>query len=293
MKEIHTLKIAELLSWGDKMLHKAGWENSRREAEILLSYVLGVPFSFLLTRLQEKVTSFQGEAYQKLILRRQNFEPLQYLTGVQNFMSLDFEVNDQVLIPRWDTEILVELALERLKDIPDPRVVDVGTGSGAIIVSLAHFLNRGRFFAIDIAPKALQVAQRNAERHKVAEKITFLNGDLLEPLLTLVKDQKIEFDLVVSNPPYIPDAELKTLPLDVQKEPFLALAGGEDGLSCYRRLLPQAQEILKPGGLILLEIGWNQGGDVSFLCESQGLIKISVTRDYGGRDRVVAASCRG
>jgi release factor glutamine methyltransferase len=293
VKEIHTLKIAELLSWGDKMLHKAGWENSRREAEILLSYVLGVPFSFLLTRLQEKVTSFQGEAYQKLILRRQNFEPLQYLTGVQNFMSLDFEVNDQVLIPRWDTEILVELALERLKDIPDPRVVDVGTGSGAIIVSLAHFLNRGRFFAIDIAPKALQVAQRNAERHKVAEKITFLNGDLLEPLLTLVKDQKIEFDLVVSNPPYIPDAELKTLPLDVQKEPFLALAGGEDGLSCYRRLLPQAQEILKPGGLILLEIGWNQGGDVSFLCESQGLIKISVTRDYGGRDRVVAASCRG
>ncbi|MGI6678046.1 MAG: peptide chain release factor N(5)-glutamine methyltransferase [Dehalobacterium sp.] len=293
MKEIHTLKIAELLAWGDQMLHKAGWENSRREAEILLSYVLGVPFSFLLTRLQEKVTSFQGEAYQKLILRRQNFEPLQYLTGVQNFMSLDFEVNDQVLIPRWDTEILVELALERLKDIPDPRVVDVGTGSGAIIVSLAHFLNRGRFFAIDIAPKALQVAQRNAERHKVAEKITFLNGDLLEPLLTLVKDQKIEFDLVVSNPPYIPDAELKTLPLDVQKEPFLALAGGEDGLSCYRRLLPQAQEILKPGGLILLEIGWNQGGDVSFLCESQGLIKISVTRDYGGRDRVVAASCRG
>jgi release factor glutamine methyltransferase len=293
VKEIHTLKIAELLAWGDQMLHKAGWENSRREAEILLSYVLGVPFSFLLTRLQEKVTSFQGEAYQKLILRRQNFEPLQYLTGVQNFMSLDFEVNDQVLIPRWDTEILVELALERLKDIPDPRVVDVGTGSGAIIVSLAHFLNRGRFFAIDIAPKALQVAQRNAERHKVAEKITFLNGDLLEPLLTLVKDQKIEFDLVVSNPPYIPDAELKTLPLDVQKEPFLALAGGEDGLSCYRRLLPQAQEILKPGGLILLEIGWNQGGDVSFLCESQGLIKISVTRDYGGRDRVVAASCRG
>jgi release factor glutamine methyltransferase len=293
VKEIHTLKIAELLAWGDQMLHKAGWENSRREAEILLSYVLGVPFSFLLTRLQEKVTSFQGEAYQKLILRRQNFEPLQYLTGVQNFMSLDFEVNDQVLIPRWDTEILVELALERLKDIPDPRVVDVGTGSGAIIVSLAHFLNRGRFFAIDIAPKALQVAQRNAERHKVAEKITFLNGDLLEPLLTLVKDQKIEFDLVVSNPPYIPDAELKTLPLDVQKEPFLALAGGEDGLSCYRRLLPQAQEILKPGGLILLEIGWNQGGDVSFLCESQGLINISVTRDYGGRDRVVAASCRG
>ncbi|MEN3005674.1 peptide chain release factor N(5)-glutamine methyltransferase [Dehalobacterium formicoaceticum] len=287
------LKIAEWLSWGDKMLQEAGLENSRREAELLLAAVLEISFTLLLTRLQEEINPLQGKAFQKLILQRQNLEPLQYLTGVQNFMSLDFEVNEAVLIPRWDTERLVELALEQLKDNSAPLVADVGTGSGAIIVSLAKYLQRGHFFAIDISPEALQVAERNARRHGLAEEITFLIGDLLEPLLTPAGDGRMKFDLVVSNPPYIPIAEIYSLPSDVQKEPHLALAGGEDGLSYYRRILPQVKEILKPGGQVLLEIGWNQGEDVCALCHSNGFVNISVTRDFGGRDRVVSASFRG
>ncbi|WP_198306638.1 peptide chain release factor N(5)-glutamine methyltransferase [Dehalobacterium formicoaceticum] len=288
-----SLKIAEWLSWGDKMLQEAGLENSRREAELLLAAVLEISFTLLLTRLQEEINPLQGKAFQKLILQRQNLEPLQYLTGVQNFMSLDFEVNEAVLIPRWDTERLVELALEQLKDNSAPLVADVGTGSGAIIVSLAKYLQRGHFFAIDISPEALQVAERNARRHGLAEEITFLIGDLLEPLLTPAGDGRMKFDLVVSNPPYIPIAEIYSLPSDVQKEPHLALAGGEDGLSYYRRILPQVKEILKPGGQVLLEIGWNQGEDVCALCRSNGFVNISVTRDFGGRDRVVSASFRG
>ncbi|MCR6545444.1 peptide chain release factor N(5)-glutamine methyltransferase [Dehalobacterium formicoaceticum] len=287
------LKIAEWLSWGDKMLQEAGLENSRCEAELLLAAVLEISFTLLLTRLQEEINPLQGKAFQKLILQRQNLEPLQYLTGVQNFMSLDFEVNEAVLIPRWDTERLVELALEQLKDNSAPLVADVGTGSGAIIVSLAKYLQRGHFFAIDISPEALQVAERNARRHGLAEEITFLIGDLLEPLLTPAGDGRMKFDLVVSNPPYIPIAEIYSLPSDVQKEPHLALAGGEDGLSYYRRILPQVKEILKPGGQVLLEIGWNQGEDVCALCRSNGFVNISVTRDFGGRDRVVSASFRG
>lgn len=275
------------------MLQEAGLENSRCEAELLLAAVLEISFTLLLTRLQEEINPLQGKAFQKLILQRQNLEPLQYLTGVQNFMSLDFEVNEAVLIPRWDTERLVELALEQLKDNSAPLVADVGTGSGAIIVSLAKYLQRGHFFAIDISPEALQVAERNARRHGLAEEITFLIGDLLEPLLTPAGDGRMKFDLVVSNPPYIPIAEIYSLPSDVQKEPHLALAGGEDGLSYYRRILPQVKEILKPGGQVLLEIGWNQGEDVCALCRSNGFVNISVTRDFGGRDRVVSASFRG
>jgi release factor glutamine methyltransferase len=258
---------------------------------------LGVSFKLLLTKLNEPVSLPQEKDFRQLVWKRTEEYPLQYLTGTQNFMSLEFEVNERVLIPRWDTEILVEKALELMKRRSNPRVVDVGTGSGAIAVSLAKFNAESWVFALDISPEALDVAKGNASRHRVKERITFLSGDLLEPILNMPKntldDHKFKFDLVVSNPPYISRGEIKNLPQDVQKEPYLALDGGEDGLNVYRNLLPQAKKVLKPGGYVLLEIGCDQAEDVKEICRVNGFQNVSVFRDYGGRDRVISGSFKG
>lgn len=281
--------ISELISWGERELRIGGIENSRQEAEILLSFCMDVPFKYLLMRLNEEVPPKIRDYYQKLVKKRAGKYPLQYLTGSQYFMSLEFEVNEDVLIPRWDTERLVEKALEILNTREQPWVIDVGTGSGAIIVSLAKYHPKGRFFAIDISPRALAVAERNAGRHGVDENIRFLSGNLLGPIIESSLYKECKFDAVVSNPPYIPRGNMKDLPEDVRREPHLALDGGEDGLNYYRDLLPQAKKVLRPGGYILLEIGFDQAGDVSEICRLNGFECISVLRDYGQRDRVISA----
>jgi len=279
----------QLISWGEQVLKACGLENARREAEILLAHCLGKPYLQLLMGLNDPVSPEKYHRYRELIGKRQGGHPLQYLTGTQNFMSLDFEVNEEVLIPRWDTEILVEWALELLKEQDHPRVVDVGTGSGAIGVSLAKYHAGCSIFALDISPVALAVAQRNATRHGVEDKITFLAGDLLEPVLNTPEYQGLKFDMVISNPPYIARGELRNLPSEVQREPQLALDGGADGLDCYRRLVPQAKNVLRPDGYLLLEIGWDQAEEVKEICRANGFGKISVFQDYGQRDRVVSA----
>lgn len=289
MKNGKILRVIELISWGERMLRDAGIENSRQEAEILLSFSMETPFKFLLTRLNEEVSPTVRINYQKLVMKRQDQHPLQYLTGIQHFMSLAFEVNEDVLIPRWDTERLVEVVLELLKKRDQPWVIDVGTGSGAIAVSLAKYYDRVNIFALDISSHALEVAKRNAYRHGVEERIVFLSGDLLSPILNSPLYKNIKFDAVVSNPPYIPQGQIKDLPKDVQKEPYLALDGGEDGLTCYRDLLPQAKNVLKPGGYVLLEIGFDQAKDVGEICRANGFEDILVSRDYGQRDRVISA----
>jgi release factor glutamine methyltransferase len=278
----------QLISWGEQVLKACGLENARREAEILLAHCLGKPIPYLLMGLNDPVSPEKDNRYRELIVKRQTGYPLQYLTGTQNFMSLDFEVNEGVLIPRWDTEILVERALELLIGQDHSRVVDVGTGSGAIAVSLAKYHGGCSIFALDLSPVALAVAKRNAARHGVQDKITFLAGDFLEPVLNTPEYQGLKFDLVISNPPYIARGELKNLPPDVQREPHLALDGGVDGLDCYRRLVPQAKNVLRPGGYVLLEIGWDQAEEVKEICRANGFGKISVFQDYGQRDRVVS-----
>jgi len=293
VKDIKLLRVIDLISWGEKALNQAGFDNSRQEAEILLSFSMDTSSKSLLLRLNEEVSPKVKAYYQKLVMKRQDHHPLQYLTGIQYFMSLEFEVSEHVLIPRWDTERLVERALELLKKIKQPLVIDMGTGSGAIAVSLAKYHSQANIFALDISPHALEIAKRNACRHGVEGRITFLSGDLLRPVLDSSLYKEIKFDAVVSNPPYIPRGQIIDLPKDVQKEPYLALDGGEDGLNCYRDLLPQVRKVLKPGGYLLLEIGFDQAKDVGEICRDNGFGDISVSRDYGLRDRVISAGIKG
>ncbi|MEL7568337.1 MAG: peptide chain release factor N(5)-glutamine methyltransferase [Dehalobacterium sp.] len=293
MKDIKLLRVIDLILWGERVLKEAGFDNSRQEAEILLSFSMDTPFKSLLMRLNEEVSPNVESYYRKLVMKRQEHHPLQYLTGIQYFMSLEFEVNEYVLIPRWDTERLVERALELLKKKEQPWVIDVGTGSGAIAVSLAKYHAQVNIFALDISPQALEIAKRNACRHGVEKRVTFFSGDLLSPILNSSLYQNIKFDAVVSNPPYIPREQIKDLPKDVQKEPHLALDGGEDGLTCYRDLLPQVKKVLKPGGYLLLEIGFDQAKDVEEICRTNDFADISVSRDYAQRDRVISACNKG
>jgi release factor glutamine methyltransferase len=299
---------AQLLVQGEKELSSAGIESARTEAAILLAYSLGIEYKTLLTRLTEPAPQEAKEGFYRLLKQRIGHYPLQYLTGSQEFMSLKFEVNENVLIPRWDTERMVELVLEKLEDYEQPLVVDVGTGSGAIIVSLAKFFPRGKFFGLDISRPALEVAVRNARRHGVADKITFIEGDLLAPFLSspkykpfgkeaavgcLTKFPESKFDFVISNPPYIPQGEIDDLPSDVRREPSLALNGGEDGLAFYRRLIPEACQVLHPGGHLFLEIGYNQSEAVSALCHSYGFAGARVFQDYARQDRFVYGRFQG
>jgi len=281
--------LSQLIFSAEKTLAASGIENARREAEILLAYYLGISYQKLLTNLVRTVSDQDRTGFFGLVDRRRQKEPLQYITGRQEFMSLDFVVNHAVLVPRWDTERLVELVLDNLKLFSEPLVVDVGTGSGAIAVSLAKYFPRGKYFAVDISAGALEVAKRNAQFHRVDDIITFVQGDLLAPFLN---QENFKLDFVVSNPPYIVNSERNLLPADVQKEPWLALDGGDDGLDYYRQLIPEACHVLRPGGKIFLEIGCDQGKDIAELCRAKGFAHVQVHQDYGCRDRVVSGSLK-
>lgn len=279
---------ARLIFQGACRLDQAGSDNARGESAILLAYSLGITYHLLLQQLREEVPQDAAERFWLMINQRCAGWPLQYLTKVQEFMSLEFEVNEAVLVPRWDTERLVEQALAKIKEYSCPRVVDVGTGSGAIVVSLAKYFPQGRYFAVDISQDALEVARKNACRHQVDGMITFIRGDLLGPFLDQDGKPAEKFDFIVSNLPYIPSGEISHLPRDVLKEPILALDGGKDGLNLYRVLISQACRVLNPGGCIFLEIGCEQGQAVSEMLKSKGFKEIRIEQDYGGRDRVVS-----
>jgi len=256
------------------------------EAEVLLAYVLGTSRAVLIAHPERPLTPAQLDRYQALVRRRAVDYPLPYLTGRLEFYGLEFEVTPEVLIPRPETETLVELALARR-----PRsAVDVGTGSGCIAVSLAVHLPEATIYATEISPAALAVARRNAERHGVAERVRLLAGDLLSPCPGPV-------DLIVSNPPYVSTGEWASLPASVRDyEPSLALDGGPDGLDVVRRLLAQAPAVLagplpaegRPGGALLIEIGAGQGEAAANLARTffpQATLR--VLPDLAGRDRVL------
>lgn len=255
-------------------------DEPRIEAEILLMHVLQIPLSSLLTHPERSLTSTQLEEYRDLVEQRGSGCPLPYLTGSTEFYGLDMEVTPDVLIPRPETEILVELALAHRP----ASVIDVGTGSGCIAVALAANLPHVAVTAIDVSRQALSVARRNAERHGVAERIEFLVGDVLEGATDAV-------DLIVSNPPYVSDDEWPALPPAIRHhEPRLALDGGADGLAVIQKLLSQSQRVLMPGGSLLVEIGANQGDDVRDAAQrvfpGSGAV-IRVHPDLAGRDRVL------
>lgn len=237
--------------------------------------------AFLLTHSEVILTRQQAENYERLLMRRAVHEPMQYILGKQEFFGLPFAVTPDVLIPRPETEHLVEALLARVAKGAPLRIADVGTGSGALAVSLAHSLPHAQLTAVDVSSAALHIAQRNAEANGVAERIRFLESDLL----AAVKSGR--FDAIVSNPPYVADSEILE-PQVRDYEPATALFSGPTGLEIYKRLIPQAERFLAPGGWLLLEIGHGQQPDlsellarweeVSFIPDLQGIPRVACAR---------------
>ncbi|NJN95884.1 MAG: peptide chain release factor N(5)-glutamine methyltransferase [Anaerolineales bacterium] len=278
----------------EKAIHRlaaAGCDTPRLDAEVLLAHSLGRERTWLYLHFSDPLDENQVNNFETLLRRREQREPVAYIVGCKAFFGLDFEVNPHVLIPRPETELLVEIALDWRLEIGDSRIfnlqspismADIGTGSGCIAVALAKHLPDACVFAVDTSPEALLLARRNAERNEMADPITFLQGDLLEPLPEPV-------DLIVSNPPYVSRSELATAMPEVSRyEPRLALDGGEDGLDVIRLLLPQAREKLKPGGALLIEIGSTQGPAVVQLAQTHFPgAAVEVKKDLAGLDRLL------
>lgn len=267
---------------GKEQLAVADIAEAELDARLLLEYVCGTDRNRLLVYGHEPVQEEDLRRYQELLVRRADRIPLQHLTGVQNFMGLDFFVNEHVLIPRQDTEILVEEVLKNLHD--GMSVLDLCTGSGCILISLLRYTNDCRGVGADISPEALKVAEENATRliPDSGERLKFIESDLYER----VEDK---FDVIVSNPPYIPTGVIETLMPEVREhEPRLALDGSEDGLIFYRRIINESRAYLKGGGMLFFEVGFDQGAAVRELMERAGFLEVKVTKDYADLDRVVS-----
>lgn len=259
-------------------------EKARRDAELLLLHGAGLSRAESLAHSDDELEVAAATYYEVLLERRVEGEPIQYITGAAEFYGLPFRVTPDVLIPRPETEHLVESVFEAAARFAAPRIVDVGTGSGAIAVALAHKLTKSQITAIDLSEAALELAQENAERNHVAELIRFLRGDLLEPVAGA------QFDIVVSNPPYVRVADRESLAVEVRDyEPALALFAGEDGLDIYRRLIPAAFALLASGGFIGLEIGFGQSDAVGSLLAGAGFVEVEFRPDLQGIPRVALA----
>lgn len=293
MKAPTKMTIADALREGATRLRVAGVEDARRDAGSLLSHATGRDTTFLITHADEELMPTQIAAFNASIARRADGEPLQYVTGRQEFYGLDFEVTPDVLIPRPETELLVETALELLKANESPLVCDVGTGSGCIAVSVLHERRDARAFALDISADALRVAGRNAQRNGVGERMTLLVSDCFDALRSDDR-REVRFDLIASNPPYIAEEEIASLQREVREhEPRGALTPGGDGLSVIRRLVAQAPEFLKPRGHLLIEIGFDQHERVASLIDARVWTLLGIHRDLQGIPRTALLRLAG
>ena len=252
---------------------------------MLLGYLLDRNRIQLYVDFDRPLTEKELERMRTFIRRRAQGEPLAYILGEKEFMSLPFRVDKRVLIPRPETEHLVERALELFKGVEKPLLVDVGTGSGAIAVSLAHYLPDCSVFALECRPEILELARENAETNGVRERIRFILGDLLEPL----EETKEKADGVLANPPYIPRRELSGLSAEVRAQPELALDGGPDGLEFYEPIAKQAREVLKEKGYLGLEVGAGQAEEVKEILDKEGYTGIFAEEDYSGHKRCIWA----
>ncbi len=294
-----TMTIREALVEASSFLTNQGVEDGRADAELLMQHILGWDRSRLLLELRELFPGKYAEEWSEQIRRRGAGEPVQYMLGEQEFYGLPFEVNAAVLIPRPETELLVEAVMKRGRELwpsnfahPDnhseakgPLVVDIGTGSGAISVSLAVFNPNWRLAACDLSPRAIEVAIRNAEKNGVADRVTFYQGDLLEPTIK----QELSIDILVSNPPYIPSSDIPGLQREVREhEPMLALDGGEDGLYCYRTMLEQMKRLPNIPTIVGFEVGFGQAREVATMMRYCGWWEqVEIIHDYAGIERHV------
>jgi release factor glutamine methyltransferase len=280
-----------LLERGASELGEAGVAEARFEAELLLRHALGCSREALFARFHEPPAAEAVGHYFQLLERRRGRVPIQHILGTQEFYGLSFRVTPSVLIPRPETEGVVEEALAELSRRPSraPRIADIGCGSGCIAIAIARERPEARFLAVDASPAALAVARENAAALGVAERITFLHGDLLEPLV----ERGDKLDLLVSNPPYVVDAEIRDLAPEVKEhEPRMALAGGADGLAAITRLLEGVGAVLEPEGAVVMEIGKDQDQKVAERVLAAGLDLLRIASDLAGIPRVVVARKR-
>ncbi len=284
-----TPTIKEAFKVARKKFVTHGIDTAALDAEVCILHATGMARAALYQEWDRPLREQELTQYNIFTSRRLSGEPVAYITGHKEFMSLDFCVNKSVLIPRPETELLVEEALEIMP--PFPFLVDVGTGSGAIAVSLAHYNREAGVYAIDCSTAALEVARHNSIRHGVSDRVTLQPGDLLQPLVGSVPAGGV--DLIAANLPYIAEGDLPGLPGEVRMfEPHLALAGGRDGLVHYRRLIPQAVACLREGGYLLMEIGFNQGSPARGLFDPR-FWAVQIKPDLAGLDRLVVARYKG
>lgn len=271
------MNYRELYLYGIQKLKDGEVPDADYDARLLLEKVCGTDRNTLILHPDREITEKEQQDYEAFLTRRAGREPLQHILGDTEFMGLSFLVDERVLCPRQDTEVLVEEVLRHLMD--GSRILDICTGSGCILLSLLHFSNDCEGVGVDLSEDALEVAKANAERLGI--DVTFLHSDLCEKV-------EGQFDMVVSNPPYIASDVIPGLMPEVRDhEPMMALDGGVSGLDFYERIIPQAREHLRPGGMLFFEIGADQGEAVKALMEAQKFAEVEVIKDYAGLDRVV------
>ncbi len=283
------LNLKTIIKNAASQLQESGSLSPHLDAEVIMAFLLEKDRSYLFMYPEKEISPSIYEKYLSLIESRKKGKPVSYIVENQEFMNLDFFVNEKVLIPRPDTEILVETIVNALKEkSTKTRILDLGCGSGAISVSLAYYLPLASVWGVDISEEALKVSQKNALRHGVHKRTSFLLGDLYEPL-------REKYSIIISNPPYIPSKDIDALQIEVSKhEPRMALDGGSDGLSFYRRIILETPKYILDLGTLYLEIGHDQAQSiVDLMSERDDYFDIEVIQDLAGRDRVIRAKVRG
>lgn len=278
----------ELYEEGRRILEQTGLPDAALDARLLLEEVCGTSLQTLLVSPERRISEEEEKKYRAFLQRRKDREPTAMILGEWDFMGLTFRLNKSTLIPEQDTEVLVETALEELRDrqwSEEPiRILDLCTGSGCILLSLLHELKRATGLGTDLSEEALEAAEENAKELGLSDRAELRQGNLWEP----VGEER--FDLIVSNPPYIPTGVIPTLEPEVCcGEPYAALDGGEDGLVFYRRILEEAARHLKPSGIIIVESGFDEAAEIVGMMEEKHFRNIRIVKDYGGLDRVVRA----
>ena len=279
-----TMQLREALTSATERLTRSGVGNSRKDAELLLMFVIGRDRTYLYAHPEYSLTREESTQYDNALVKRSQGMPPQYITGRQEFWGMDFVVSPVVLIPRPETEHLVETVLELARTMERPRIVDVGTGSGCIALALAKELPSAEVHAVDVSPATLDVARANAKRHELEKRVVFHSDDLLEGF-----SREEPFDFVVSNPPYIAESEKDQLQIEVREfEPHLALFSGPSGCEIIERLIQQSQKVLKPSGWLVMEMAAGQQENTATLLA--GWNGVRFVKDLRGIARVVVAT---
>jgi release factor glutamine methyltransferase len=281
--------VGRVVRWAADDFRTRGIESPRLEAELLLAHALGTDRMRVIVESERDLADDELARFRELIQRRRKGEPVAYLRGQKEFYGRPFHVDKRVLVPRPDTETLVETALARTASRSmGARYLDLCTGSGCVAISLARERPTCKVFAVDLSVDALAVARDNGIRLGATYQVAWLAGDLFDPLAPFAP---LRFDLIAANPPYIPEGDVASLPLDIRGfEPCLALCGGPDGLDVLRRIVRDAPRFLRPGGVLAVEMGMGQAPGVQALFVEAGFAQIKVDKDYGGHDRVVSGA---